>query len=584
MTLDRFKYVIAVDFEFGSEPGNRPEPVCMVAKELRSGVTLRMWRDELLQLHAAPFETGPDAVVIAHYSSAEVGCFLELGWPDPEHVIDTFAEFRAHTNGTSTIAGSGLLGALAHFGLPAMEANEKHEMRQLAMRGPPWTHAEMVSLLDYCEQDVLALERLLSRLGPHIDVPHALIRGRYMRAAARIERLGIPMDVPMLQRLRSNWEPMKRRLIERVDALYGVYDDGHFKTELFESYLRKRGLPWPRHPSGAPKLDADTFREMAMLDASLMQLKELRATLGQLRLEELSVGRDGRNRYLLSTFGSTTGRNQPSNTKGIFGPAVGMRGLIKPEPGFGLAYCDWSQQEFGIGGALSGDEQMMLAYTSGDPYLEFARQAGAVPPGATKDSHAEVRDQFKQAALGVQYGMGAPTLAFNLNVIPARARELLELHRRTYPRFWRWSERAVDFAMLTGRLHATLGWATHVGPNVKERSLGNFPMQANGAEMLRLACCFATERGVAVNAPVHDALLIEAPLENLDEAVAITQEAMSDASAVVLGGFRLRSDAKVIRSPERFMDEKRGRPMWETIQGLLRSMEPSAASSPMVNA
>jgi hypothetical protein len=43
----------------------------------------------------------------------------------------------------------------------------------------------------------------------------------------------------------------------------------------------------------------------------------------------------------------------------------------------------------------------------------------------------------------------------------------------------------------------------------------NFPMQANGAEMLRLACCLAIERGLAVCAPVHDAILIEAPLAEM---------------------------------------------------------------------
>jgi len=58
-------------------------------------------------------------------------------------------------------------------------------------------------------------------------------------------------------------------------------------------------------------------------------------------------------------------------------------------------------------------------------------------------------------------------------------------------------------------LQTVFGWRVYVGPRANPRSLTNFPMQANGAEMLRLACCLATERGVAVCAPVHDALLLE---------------------------------------------------------------------------
>ena len=119
----------------------------------------------------------------------------------------------------------------------------------------------------------------------------------------------------------------------------------------------------------------------------LQPLRELRASLSQIRLTELPVGSDGRNRCLLSPFRSRTGRNQPSNTRFLFGPAVWVRFLMKPKSGWGLAYIDWSQQEFGIAAALSKDVLMMDAYTSGDPYLAFAKQAGAVPEDATKQSH-----------------------------------------------------------------------------------------------------------------------------------------------------------------------------------------------------
>jgi hypothetical protein len=93
--------------------------------------------------------------------------------------------------------------------------------------------------------------------------------------------------------------------------------------------------------------------------------------------------------------------------------------------------------------------------------------------------------------------------------------------------------------------------------------------------MLRLACSLATERGISVIAPVHDALLVEGPIDAIDEVVARTQEAMAEASEVVLSGFRLRSDAKVVRWPGRYMDE-RGREFWERVMGLL----PAEAEAP----
>src|SRR5215468_5354734 len=102
---------------------------------------------------------------------------------------------------------------------------------------------------------------------------------------------------------------------------------------------------------------------------------------------------------MLSVFASKTGRNQPSNSRYIFGPSVWLRGLIKPPPGHGLAYIDWGQQEFGIAAALSGDVAMQEAYRSGDPYLAFARQARAVPLDATKTTHGPKRELFKQCVL-----------------------------------------------------------------------------------------------------------------------------------------------------------------------------------------
>src|SRR5207244_6257890 len=141
---------------------------------------------------------------------------------------------------------------------------------------------------------------------------------------------------------------------------------------------------------------------MARAHPVIAPLRELRFALSKMRLADLAVGRDGRNRCLLSAFRARTGRNQPSNTAFMFGPAVWLRGLIRPVTGFGIAYVDWSQQEFGIAAALSGDSKMVAAYESGDPYLAFAKQAGAMPVDGTKTTHGPIREHFKQCVLAVQ--------------------------------------------------------------------------------------------------------------------------------------------------------------------------------------
>ena len=93
-------------------------------------------------------------------------------------------------------------------------------------------------------------------------------------------------------------------------------------------------------------------------------------------------------------------------------------------------------------------------------------------------------------------------------------------------------------------------------------------MQANGAEMLRVACILLTEAGVRVCAPIHDAVLIEATLNELDQAVATTQSLMQEASEIVLNGFTLRSDVKKVHYPDRYMDP-RGDIMWQKVMRLV---------------
>lgn len=567
--LDAYREVWLADFEFSAPPGERPIPVCLVARELRSGRTVRLWQDDLRGRRMPPYPTGPDVLFVAYLASAELGCHLALGWPLPARVLDLYVEFRNRANGLSPPTGFGLLGALTYHGLDAMDAAEKTAMRELAIRGGPWTPDEREALLAYCESDVSALARLLPAMIPAIDLSRAVAcRGRYMRAVARMEWAGVPIDVPTLSRLRAGWESIRDRLIAEVDSHFGVFDGRTFKADRWAGWLARRGLPWPRLESGELALDDDTFREMARADADVALMRELRYALSQLRLADLAVGPDGRNRAMLSPFRAKTGRNQPSNSRFIFGPSTWLRGLIRPGPGRAVAYVDWSQQEFGIAAALSGDAAMMEAYRSGDPYLAFAKQAGRVPPDGTKRTHGAERDLFKACVLGVQYGMEAESLARRIGKPTAYARELLRLHRETYPAFWRWSDAAEAHAMLLGWLPTVFGWTVRVGPDANRRSLRNFPCQANGAELLRLACSLATERGIAVVAPVHDALLVEGPSDAIDGVVARTQEAMAEASAIVLAGFRLRSDAQVVRWPERYMDD-RGREFWGRVMGLL---------------
>lgn len=577
--LEAFDEIWLVDAEYSAQPGCRPVPICVVAKEAFSGRELRLWEDELHAAAAPPFRIDERVLFVSYAAPAEFSVFHTLGWPAPARILDLFVEFRSMTNGLKTPSGASLLGALVYHGLPAMEGTEKTAMRDLAIRGGPFTAEERQALLDYCAEDVSALERLLPRMLPRIDLPRALLRGRYGWAVASMEHRGIPIDVAMCEHLRTRWKDIQAALVGEVDARYGVFEGTTFKREKFADWLITNNIPWPRLESGQLAMDDDTFRSMAKAYPVVAELRELRSALGKMRLfDDLAIGPDGRNRTGLIPFRSVTGRNQPSNAKFIFGPSRWLRGLIKPGPGAAVAYIDYGQQEFGIAAALSGDDAMAEAYWSGDPYLAFGKQAGAIPPEGTKESHKDQRSLFKACVLAVQYGMGSKSLADRIGQPEDAAKRLLQLHRETYPAFWRWSQAAVDRAMLLGRIDTVFGWPIHVGAAtnfdrvVNPRSLANFPCQAHGAEMLRLACCMLVEAEVGLCAPIHDAVLIEAPAATIDAEVERAQAIMAEASRIVLGGFEIGTDAEVVKYPDRYMDEA-GEAFWNTVTRLAGPLE-----------
>ena len=95
-------------------------------------------------------------------------------------------------------------------------------------------------------------------------------------------------------------------------------------------------------------------------------------------------------------------------------------------------------------------------------------------------------------------------------------------------------------------------------------------MQAGGAEAIAWRR-FRYKAGIEVCAPVHDAFLIAAPVEKINEDTARMRLIMSAAGQAV-AGLPIATDVKQVLYPDRYMDE-RGVKMWETVQRLLAALK-----------
>src|SRR5262249_42115923 len=155
-----------VDFEFVSKPGEHPDVVCLVAREMRSGQTLRLWRDQL----GPPPPPPPDAAVLVLSLLAHAACArpLAFGSPLPAKILDFSPAFRCVVNGRTAPEGKGLLGALSYYGINSIGAKRKEAMRARILQGWPFTAEEIEQILDYCASDIHELPQLLAKLLPDI--------------------------------------------------------------------------------------------------------------------------------------------------------------------------------------------------------------------------------------------------------------------------------------------------------------------------------------------------------------------------------------------------------------------------------
>jgi DNA polymerase-1 len=405
MTLGDLQELVCLDFEYRSTPGERTHPVCFVAHELRSGRIYRGWTNEGYACRP-PYAAGTGVAVICYQSGAELSCYRQLGWPYPHRILDLYIEFRRRTNGlVRAKLQPSLIDALKFFRLRHMAEADKALYRDLVLKQTSYTVDEQREILRYCEADVTSTAALFRRLlAPDAEIGYALLSAEFQKVLADCEYIGVPIDQELWSRIREHWESLKEKAAARCNQTIPVFDGLSLRTHLLKEYLAQQRLlaHWPKSAkTGKPSMETDVLKTKVAQYPYLEPLADAWKIVNQLRKLKLAVGRDGRNRASLTPVGTVTGRVTASTVEYIFFCPSFLRGLIRPEPGTGLAYVDLSQCEVGIAGQISGDDALRSAYSSDDTYMTFARQAAIVPAHATKSSHPRERELCKQTVLSL---------------------------------------------------------------------------------------------------------------------------------------------------------------------------------------
>ena len=588
-----FTTTIVCDFEYEITDGELPRPLCMVAYVLNENLqhvrTIRMWRDEFGK--TPPFDIGPDTLFCAYSAWAEMTCFLVLGWKFPTHIFDLHTNYLAASNVLLPYDPNEkrkrqrkrLPDACRAYNVDGWERIDKETIAKDIGEGR-WRDYGRDVVLEYCEEDVrasalLLIEQLRGRRHlPPVNVEHVLHWSNYAaKSVALIQARGMPIDMPLWNLVQENRAAVIRELLRRFDPSYGTEDpifspEGEWNDDRFFRWLGSVGvLAWPRTESGRPQTDGDAFRMMYHVPG-IEGLHALKDSIGVIVRAKLPIGRDGRNRPKLFPFCTATGRN--AHAKSLYNAHAGMRSFMVFPPDTIGVYLDWRTQEVGVAAALSGDQALIDDYVGGDVYYALAKLCGLTDDPDIqrwKKNNPDMRQRMKPLQLAINYGMSVPSLARGLGRHPLIASAIIERHQQTYPRFWQWRADLVQRAMLDRYVETVFGWPLRISTSPNKRTLYNFPMQANGAEMLRLAAWRLCEAGIVPNMLVHDGILLEVRRE---EDIEHAKHIMRQAGRDVCNGLEIGVDVdQRLVHGARYQDKRRmAKDMWATIMSALQDI------------
>ncbi len=534
-------------------PGELPTPVALALQDAESGVRTVVRADDCAAVWASA--VGPDDILVSLDAERVVKCLTRAGLPLPRHLIDLGVEARMKLNGLAPAGIGDLTLTLVRFGVTRAPLLDSPSILLLSQ-------GNLLSVTD--------AQQLMANLGTRLDcladlwravddfnLSQALLRGRYIKPVAHMALRGIPVDVATLLALDDHRADLLRAAV--AAAPLGrrgkpFFKDGAVFQESRVYEIAAFSPHWPRDADNKVSLDNKTIELMSPIHIELRGLADARRRVDGVGFAMIPVGRDGRHRFRQRPFASSTGRNQLLAREALLVQTSWRRNLIVPPQRRVILVADFSSEELAVVAILSGDLALQDVYRASDPYIRMAQIFGMAPTDAIRDTHERIRDIFKIVTLAVQYGGGPGMISALTGIKKDDAADLLARHRKLFPRFWAWSEAAVNEGLLTSQMQTAFGWKRHVEVGTSVRTLQNFPAQANGGEILRMAAIGLVEAGLDLIGTIHDSAMVEADAQDAEQVKVELERHMVGAGRAVLGtaGPDLKVKTVVIRPGHRW--------------------------------
>jgi DNA polymerase-1 len=366
-----------------------------------------------------------------------------------------------------------------------------------------------------------------------------------------MERTGVKLDTA---RLASISEKVAERIDELEREIYALADTEFTigsPQQLGEILFEKLGLSRKRRGKTGFSTDARVLQAIRSEHEIIPKVEEWReySKLKSTYLDALPLLVDSESR-LHTTFNqtaTTTGRlsstdpnlqNIPIRTE--LGREI--RECFVAAEGHKLISADYSQVELRVLAHISGEQVLKDIFARGEDV--HAATAGEMFGVAPEDIDPGLRSKAKMINFGIVYGLSAYGLADRLDIPQEEAAEFIERYQARFPKVTEFIEKTIEEATERGYVTTLLGRKRRI-PELRSRkwptrSLGerlavNTPIQGTSADIIKIAMVRA--RAALLDAglrtrlvlQIHDELLFEAPVGEVEAATEIVVREMANA-------------------------------------------------------
>jgi DNA polymerase-1 len=411
----------------------------------------------------------------------------------------------------------------------------------------------------YCGADSATVLALRDRFAPRLaeTALQPLLDGIEMplvEVLVDMEWAGIAIDVPLFARLSRELAADLQRLEVAIAEAAGGALNLNSPRQLAAVLFEKLQLPVLKKTKTGPSTDADVLEQLAALGHQVPQLLLEYRELEKLRstyvdVLPLRVNRStGRIHTSFNQIGAATGRlssaepnlqNIPSRTPR--GEEI-RKGFV-PTPGWKFVVADYSQIELRLMAHLSGDPAFSEAFRKGE---DIHRQTASLIFGVpVADVTPEMRARAKTINFGTIYGQGPFALSRQLDITQDEAKAFIAEYFRRFAGVRVFLDRQVEIAREKGYVETLFGRRRYI-PEVRDRNFNvrafgerqaqNAPLQGSAADLIKIAMV-RIHRALADGSfaarlllQVHDELVLEAPLDEVERVAALVQEHMEGAA------------------------------------------------------